>query len=92
MDLGKIVEDAVMYPLSDWKKILVLGILMVISSISIVALSIGTLFGIKNLLFKILIFIVGYIIIGFFVDGYNLRMNQNFDERCFRSSKIYELD
>jgi hypothetical protein len=33
MDIGEIISDSVRYPLSDWKKILILGIILVIGSI-----------------------------------------------------------
>ena len=74
MDLVKIIEDAVSYPFSDWKKILILGILAVISSLGITTLFIGTLLGIKNVLVIILLFIIGYFIFGFLIDGYNFRI------------------
>ena len=74
MDLVKIIEDAVSYPFSDWKKILILGILAIISSLGIATLFIGTLLGIKNVLVIILLFIIGYFIFGFLIDGYNFRI------------------
>ncbi|MFY9637425.1 MAG: DUF4013 domain-containing protein, partial [Methanobacterium sp.] len=74
MDLVKIIEDAVSYPFSDWKKILILGILAIISSLGIATLFIGTLLGIKNVLVIILLFITGYFIFGFLIDGYNFRI------------------
>lgn len=74
MDLGNIIGDAVEYPFSDWKKILILGILSVISSLGIASLFIGTLLGIKNIVVIILFFIIGYLICGFLVDGYKFRI------------------
>ena len=74
MDLGRIIGDAVRYPFSDWKKILILGILSMISSFGIAMLFIGTLLGIKNVLVIILLFIIGYFIFGFLIDGYNFRI------------------
>jgi hypothetical protein len=74
MDLGEIIGDAVRYPFSDWKKILILGILAIISSLGIAMLFIGTLLGIKNVLVIILLFIIGYFIFGFLIDGYNFRI------------------
>jgi hypothetical protein len=74
MDLGGIVEDAVKYPFSDWKKILLLGILTMISSIGVAMVFIGSLLGIKNVLVTIIIFILAYVLIGFFVSGYNFRI------------------
>ncbi len=74
MDLWRIIEDAVRYPFSDWKKILILGILAMISSLGIAMLFIGTLLGIKNVVVIILLFIIGYFIFGFLMDGYNFRI------------------
>lgn len=31
MDIGEIVSDSVMYPSSDWKKVLIMGLLAIIS-------------------------------------------------------------
>ncbi len=74
MDLGMIIGDAVRYPFSDWKKILILGILAVISSLGIAVVFIGTLLGIKNVFVIILLFIIGYFIFGFLIDGYKFRI------------------
>jgi len=74
MDLDGIVGDAVKYPFTDWKKILVLGILTMISSIGAAMVFIGSLIGIKNVLVTIVLFVVGYVVIGFFVSGYNFRI------------------
>jgi hypothetical protein len=74
MDLGEIIGDAVRYPFSDWKKILILGILAMISSLGIAMLFIGTLLGIKYVLVIILLFIMGYFIFGFLIDGYNFKI------------------
>ena len=65
MDLGGIVGDAAKYPFTDWKKILVLGILTMISSIGVAIVFIGSLIGIKNVLVTIVLFVVGYVVIGF---------------------------
>ena len=48
MDLGNIIGDAMRYPFSDWKKILIYGILTMISSLGIATLVIGMVLGIKN--------------------------------------------
>jgi hypothetical protein len=74
MDLGGIIGDAVGYPFSDWKKILILGILAMISSLGTAMLFIGTLLGIKNVVVIILLFIIGYFIFGFLIDGYNFKI------------------
>jgi hypothetical protein len=77
MDLGLILGDAIKYPLSDWKKILILGILTMIGSVGVTILFIGTFIGIKNVLVTIIVFIVGYFLVGFLVDGYNFRIIKN---------------
>jgi hypothetical protein len=74
MDLGDIIEDAVKYPFSDWKKILIFGILALISGLSSAVLLIGSLLGIKNIFVIIFIFIVGYVLFGFLIDGYKFRI------------------
>jgi Protein of unknown function (DUF4013) len=74
MDLGMIIGDAVRYPFSDWKKILILGILSIISSLGTAVLFIGTLLGIKNVLVIILLFVVGYFIVGFVINGYTFKI------------------
>ncbi len=42
MDIKEIIKDSVNYPLSDWKKIIILGIIIVSSGITNVAMSLGT--------------------------------------------------
>ena len=74
MDLGGIIGDAVRYPFSDWKKILIYGILTMISSLGIATLVIGTILGIRNIVEIILLFIIGYIICGFLINGYKFRI------------------
>jgi hypothetical protein len=69
MNIGEIVKDAVTYPLSDWKKILILGIIIIVNGISAVAMSLG----VTNIDVKLLLVGIGFII-GFFVSGYTLRI------------------
>ncbi|WP_371415166.1 hypothetical protein [Methanothermobacter sp. THM-2] len=35
MDIGEIVNDAIRYPSSDWKKVIILGVLMIASVVII---------------------------------------------------------
>ena len=69
MNIREIVKDAVNYPLSDWKKILILGIIIVISGISTIVAPLGT----SNMDVKLLLFGIGFII-GLFVSGYMFRI------------------
>lgn len=74
MDISGIIGDALRYPFSDWKKILILGILILISSIATAIMFIGTFVGIKNVVVKILIFLIGYFIFGFLINGYKFKI------------------
>jgi hypothetical protein len=76
MELGGLTEDALRYPFSDWKKILILGILAIMSSLGIAVLFMGTLLGIKNIMVIIAIFIIGYLLCGFLINGYKFRIIQ----------------
>ncbi|AEG19088.1 DUF4013 domain-containing protein [Methanobacterium paludis] len=69
MDVGGIVSDAIKYPISDWKKILMLGIIIVISSISGLAASIGT----TNSGVLTVLGIIGFLV-GLLISGYILRI------------------
>ena len=69
MNIREIVKDAVNYPLSDWKKILILGIIIVISGISTIVAPLDT----SNIDVKLLLFGIGFII-GLFVSGYMFRI------------------
>ena len=69
MDIKEIIGDAIKYPLSDWKKILILGIIIIVNGISAVAMSLG----VTNIDVKLLLVGIGFII-GFFVSGYTLRI------------------
>ncbi len=65
MNVGEIIKDALKYPLSDWKKILIFGIIIIVNGISTVAVSLG----ITNMDLKFLLVGIGFII-GFLVSGY----------------------
>jgi hypothetical protein len=65
MNVREIVRDSVNYPISDWKKILILGIIIVISGISSVAVLLNT----KNVVL-ISVLVVVDVIVGFLVNGY----------------------
>lgn len=69
MEMREIVKDSVRYPFSDWKKLLILGIIIVCSGIS----GIAVLLGIKNVVFVYLLVIIG-VIIGFLANGYLFRI------------------
>ena len=69
MDVGAIVSDAIKYPISDWKKIIMLGIIIVISSISSLAIAAGTTNGAVIMGLGIIGFLVGLL-----VSGYILRI------------------
>jgi hypothetical protein len=65
MNINEIIKDALKYPLSDWKKILILGIIIVISGISGLVSSLGIT---NNILVIISVFIG--VIAGFLSNGY----------------------
>lgn len=69
MNIGEILKDALKYPLSDWKKILILGIIIVISGIPSIALYLGT----TNTYVIFLLIGIGFII-GFLVNGYMFKI------------------
>ena len=69
MNIGEIVKDAVNYPLSDWKKILMLGIIIVVTGITSVSMS----FGATNIYLISILAVIGFLI-GFLVNGYLFRI------------------
>lgn len=69
MAVSKIVGYAVRYPLSNWKKILILGIIILMGSIVTVA----TLLGTKNFTLIFLLCVFGFLI-SFLVRGYQFRI------------------
>jgi len=71
MNILAIIKDATRYPLSDWKKILILGVIILLSnSVSIKSI---TPVLITNSVMISFLFIVKYII-GFFLMGYSFRI------------------
>lgn len=69
MNTMEIVKDAIRYPFSDWKKILILGIILVLNGIYNVFGSIGTI----NFIVILFLTIIGFVI-GFLVNGYMFRI------------------
>lgn len=69
MNTGEIVKDSLNYPLSDWKKILILGIILVLSGISGVTVLLGT----ASIAIISLLAVIGFLI-GFLVNGYMFRI------------------
>jgi len=69
MNITELVKDSLKYPVSDWKKIIVLGIFIVIGGIS----SLLNLIDITNYAI-VLIFVVIGLISGLIVDGYLFRI------------------
>lgn len=74
MELSKIVDDSIRYPLSDWKKILILGFLSLLSIIIPFLMFIGTFLGVKNLYLTIPLSIVVYILFSFIINGYKFKI------------------
>jgi hypothetical protein len=68
MKMKEIVKDAVKYPFSDWKKILILGIIVLLSNIN----RINPLFD-STMELIIILSIVGFLI-SFFARGYQYRI------------------
>lgn len=68
MNVGEIVKDSLRYPFTDWKKILILGFIIVVSGITSY-LKLGVT---NNILIVFSIVIV--LITGFLVDGYTFRI------------------
>ena len=68
-DVTEIVKDAVKYPFLDWKKILILGIIILFSSISGIFALINT----TNTALIYFLAIIGFLI-GFLVNGYKFRI------------------
>lgn len=64
MKIREIIKDAIIYPLSDWKKIVILGIILEISSIAGFALIYTTNIYVLSILIG-----VGFLV-GFLVNGY----------------------
>ncbi len=62
MNMGGIIKDSLRYPFSDWKKILILGFIMLFSTVS-------NIFSFQLNIVIILLFLIGFLI-SFFVLGY----------------------
>jgi hypothetical protein len=76
MNIGEIVKDALAYPFSDYKKILILGIIMLVGNLSIGQLlgTINALLGTNNVAVVIILLgIIGLVCI-FLARGYQFRI------------------
>lgn len=69
MNIGEIVKDSVKYPLSDWTKILMLGIIIVISGIAGIAVSLDA----ANIYLMSILVVIGFLV-GFLVNGYMFKI------------------
>ncbi|MGF7118256.1 DUF4013 domain-containing protein [Methanobacterium oryzae] len=69
MQIGKIVKDSLKYPFTDWKKFLILGIIILIYNLS----GITDIFGVKNSYIIGILAVIGFIIV-FLVNGYLFRV------------------
>ena len=69
MDISGIIKDSLRYPFTDWKKILILGLLIVMSSIIGNAISLGY----TNNFVIFLLICVGFLT-GLFVNGYMFKI------------------
>jgi hypothetical protein len=65
MNVTELIKDSLKYPVSDWKKIIVLGIILVIGGLS----SFLNLIGVTNEGIILIFFVIG-LISGLLVDGY----------------------
>ena len=74
MDIVELIQNALSYPFSDWKKILIFGIFILIGNIIMVITFIGTFLGINNIAVKILLFIIGFILFGILINGYKFKI------------------
>ena len=70
MNMGGIIKDALRYPLSDWKKIIVLGFITLISNLS--GLYVVDVF-INNYAIILLLDLIG-VLVSFFIFGYVFRI------------------
>jgi hypothetical protein len=69
MDISGIIKDSLRYPFTDWKKILILGLLIVMSSIIGNAISLGY----TNNYVIFLLICIGFLT-GLFVNGYMFKI------------------
>lgn len=70
MDLGKIIVDSIKYPFSDYKIFLILVIMTLITNLS----AMPNYFGIKSVLIRIPLYIIGTILVNLLISGYYLRI------------------
>lgn len=69
MNVVEIIKDSIKYPLSDWKKFLILGVLILFTFVYTLAESLD----VKNLELLIFLYVAGFLI-NFFADGYSFRI------------------
>ena len=74
MKVGEIVKNSVKYPFSDWKKLLIFGILVMLSSLNSVFESMGFLQSEGITLILLTISCLFGLIFGLFVYGYEIRI------------------
>lgn len=70
MDIGEIIKDSLKYPFSDWKKILFLGLIMIISSVDVIGLR---YYELRNISIEIILITIGFILF-LVVSGYSFRI------------------
>jgi hypothetical protein len=68
MNMGEIIKDSLRYPFSDWKKILILGIIVLITGLDYI------FFSLSSNVALILLFVIITWIIAFFARGYQFRI------------------
>lgn len=69
MEIGELISDALRYPISDWQKLLILGVIVILSSVSELAGMLGTM----NSSVTMILGIVG-LIFSIIVSGYMIRI------------------
>ena len=74
MKLGEIVKNSIKYPFSDWKNLLIFGILVMLSSLNYVFESMGVLQSEGIILILLAISCLFGLIFGLFVYGYEIRI------------------
>ena len=68
MNVRGIIKDSLKYPFSDWKKILILGIILVVNDIVNISMNFG-----ENVYLLILLMGIAFVV-GFLVNGYIYRI------------------
>jgi hypothetical protein len=74
MDITEIVKDAVKYPFSDWKKVLILGIIVMFSTLNYTFQSLGTFQTLGITMILLAISGLFGLIFGLFVSGYEVKI------------------